>query len=450
MTTRIPIDAEFTRLRNLDLSEIRGEAWDTHFAALAQWLRHADPEVRKQALERLGMGVLWSERSSLRWGKEDGVVYTHDPLARLAWLIAAVEAAHDVHSDVIPAFLGDLRYKGDDEPYRSALVPWLERLRDAPPSGVDPGVAEGTLVLMRWIDDEDPACMASFVALLDHPHAYVRACAARKIGGIVGGPESAPLFALIADKERGRPGVAGPFWSDWHGMRENVPVDPVEWMMDMLERRKGAPPADLPFNDIAFYLHELCDHSPETVERMIRGGYLGLAVMTATETNGVVRGMEPVLRQLADRPEPDIAGPARFHLASHYRFLHPAVADGSIRRWPDWSPETDIFSFHWGERRTLWFAVIYPKIEGKCFDDASASAMIDRLLPPDLRGEPVRHSLDFPRGGEVRPFRLGDTVHHKFASGAWYELSGDPDAKAWARITIHGGQLRDRWTVFAS
>jgi hypothetical protein len=290
--------------------------------------------------------------------------------------------------------------------------------------------------------------MASFVALLDHPHDYVRACAARKIGGVVRGPESATRFALIGRKELERPGVAGPFWSEWHGMADHVPIDPAEWMMDLLERRKGAPPADLPFNDIDFYLHELCDQSPETVERMIRGGHLRLAAMTATETRGVVPGMESVLRRLADRPEPDVAGSARFHLASFYRFLHPAVTDGSIRRWPEWLPEADIFSFHWGENGALRFVVAYPKKIGDIFEDGPALKLVDRLLPADLRGELVRHGFDFPGDGEPRLYRLGDTVSRAFASGASVEFAGDPEARTWTRIVIHGGGLREPWRPF--
>jgi hypothetical protein len=450
MTTRGPINAEFARLRDVDLSMQRGAAWDMHFAALAPWLLNADQSIRKQALERLGMGVLWAESASLRWGKEDGVAYAHDSLARLAWLLREVEAAHDVHPDIIPAFLGDLRYKGHDEPFRSALVAWLGRMRDAPPPGVDAGVVEGTLVLMRRLDADDADDMTAFTELLDHPHGYVRACAARKLGDVVSGPEAAPMFALIAEKELPRPGVAGPFWTEWHGMRDDVPVDPVDWMMDLLERRQGAPPADLPFNDIAFYLHELCDHSPETVERMMRGGHLGLAVMTATETHGVVPGMEPLLMQLADRAEPELAGPAQFHLACHYRILHPGVADGAIRRWRDWSPEADLFSFHWGEQRLLWFIVVYPREDGGALDDASAWSLIDRLLPPHLRGELARHHLDWPNDGEPRAFRIGGALSWCFASGAHLSLSGDPDAKAWTRIEINGGPLRERWSAFVA
>jgi hypothetical protein len=443
--------AEFHRLRDIDLSELRGEAlWDAHFAALKPWLLDPNKDIRKQALERLGMGVLWAEGGSLRWGKEDGVVYTHDPLARLAWLISEVEAAHSIHADIIPAFLGDLRYKGDDEPYRSALIIWLERQRATPRPGVDPGVVEGTLVLLRDIDDEDATSMASFVALLDHAHYYVRACAAHRIGGAVSGPEAAPMFALIAEKELERPGVAGPFWSEWHGMREDVPVDPAEWMMDLLERRKGAPPADLPFNDIDFYLHELCDHSPETVQRMIDGGHLHLAVMTATETRGFVPGMEALLKTLADRQEPDVSGPSRFHLASYYRFLHPAVTDGSIQHHPDWSPEAEVFSFHWGENHTLWFVVVYPLGENDMFKDETAWELIDRLLSPDLRGKPVRHTLDWPKDGEPRGWRLGNSLSWAFETGANLSMSGDPDTKTWSRIEIGGGRLRDRWKAFSS
>jgi hypothetical protein len=450
MTSPEPAKEGFLALRNADLSEMSGAEWDFYYSALAPWLSHDDPEIRKQALERLSMAVLWAESSSHRRSRREDSVRTDIASARLDWMIQLIDLAHNAHNDVIPTFLDELRFKGHDEPFRSGLIPWLERLQKSPPTGVEPGVAEGTLVLMRHFEDEDPDAMAAFIALLDAPHAYVRACAARRIGTFVDSENAASIFALIGEKELSRPGVAGPFWSEWHGMRDAAPIDVVEWMMDLLERRHGSPPTDLPFNDIDFYLHELCDHSPATVQRMIDGNHLHLAVMTATETNGVVEGMEPILRKLGNNPDQSVSGPARFHLASYYRFLHPGATDGSIQHRPDWSPDADLFSFHWGKERHLWFVVIYPKLKDATFDDAQAWKLVDLLLPPDLRGHLVRHELDWPNSNPPKPFRLGNTVSSRFSSGANLTLTGHPESQSWTRIEIGGGQLRDRWKPFAA
>ena len=68
--------------------------------------------------------------------------------------------------------------------------------------------------------------------------------------------------------------------------------------MNLLERRRGPLPADMPFNDIEFYLHELCRHSPAHVRRMIDGGFLELALMTATEDPDYHTIMVPLIQEL--------------------------------------------------------------------------------------------------------------------------------------------------------
>ena len=91
-------------------------------------------------------------------------------------------------------------------------------------------------------------------------------------------------------------------------------------MMDLLERRQGPIPThdEMPFNDIAFYLHELCSTSPEMMQRMIDGGFIDLAFMTATEERRAVDGVKPILEQLARIDDPQIAAAAAYHLRAHY------------------------------------------------------------------------------------------------------------------------------------
>ena len=276
-------NAAFWRLRETDLSELKGSGWDDYYAAMTPWLDCADAEIRACAVERLSMAVLWAEKPS-----DDQTI-----LRRVQWLTATLADAHRQHADVIPTFLRELRFQGHNDPVAAPLLEWLRTLRSMPLSGVDPDVVEGTEVLLDAVQEGDsPQAMQRWQTLLNAPSNYVRGCAAYCLGNCyVTGDAAAALFAAIEASELARPGVAGPFWSPQHGNSEDAPVAPVDWMMMLLEQRNGPAPDDMPFNDIEFYLHELCDHSPATVERMLKGGYVSLALQTATETRGVVEGM---------------------------------------------------------------------------------------------------------------------------------------------------------------
>jgi hypothetical protein len=219
--------------------------------------------------------------------------------------------------------------------------------------------------------------------------------------------------------------------------------------MDILERRNGPEPEDMPFNGIDFYLHEICDHSPDTVLRMIRRGHVNLAIETATETLGTVPGMAPVLRQLADHADQRIRNRAQSHLAHYYRFLHPeAEKRGAIRHWPDWSSQADVYSFHHDKNGALWFIVIYPREEGGQFVDKLAWALIDRAMPPALRGEVGFHYLHFSKEPPPGPYSLGNQLMWRFTSGAFLDMHGDPDGKIWSRIDIGGAHPGSRWEPF--
>jgi hypothetical protein len=439
----------FASLEQTSLTDLRGAEWDAYYADMVPWLLDADADIRKRAINRLCTAVLWAEPNSVVRARNDGVTIPHDQIVRIGWLLDGFDAAHVIQPDIIPFCLDHLRHQNStstDDP----VMQWLERLRSSPPPSVDPGMIEGTILLRQPFDEDDPADVARLVALLDHRSNYVRACAARSMSVAEGDAlDARSMFALIKEKEIIRPGIAGPYWTEWGFCRDYVPIDPIEWMMDILERRSGPEPEDMPFNGIDFYLHEICDHSPETVLRMMRGGHYNLAIETATETLGRVPGMEPVLRQLADHPEHHIRNRAQFHLAHHYRFLHPEAEErGAIRRWPDWSLHVDVFSFHHGEKRALWFIVIYPREIGGQFTDSFAWSLIDRAMPPELRGAVDFHHLHFDKEPLPTPYRLGNQLMWRFTSGASLEMQGDPDSKTWSRIDIGGAHLGSRWDPF--
>jgi hypothetical protein len=453
----------FRELEQVSVSHLRGAEWDAYYAELATWLGSADADIQKRAINRLFGAAFWAEGHAASQALREQALreqgkpehegpppwQPYDNSARMSWLLSVFDAAHIQHNDVIPMVIREMltgSVTGPDDP----IMLWLERLRETPPPGVDPGLIEGAIVLKQPFDEDDPADVARLVALLDHPSDLVRACAAHCMTGRSGDAlDAAAMFALIKEKEIIRPGIAGPYSAEWV-WSDNIPVDPIAWMMDILERRSGPEPDDMPFTGIDFYLHEICASSPEAVQRMIRGGHFELAIETATEHLEHIPGMEPVLFELADHPASAIRQKAQSHLAQYYRVLHPeAERLGIIRRWPDWSPDADVFSFHHGEERKLWFITIYPPDASKPFSDAAAWTLIDQALPPDLRGALDFPIMDYAKVPPPAPYRLRDMMMWRFTSGASVDLRGDPDTKTWTRINIIGTHLGERWKPFS-
>ena len=309
---------DFQRLRDISLTDLSQEEWDSYYERMQPWLLHDEASIRTSALERLTMAVFRAEARLT-------VPYRHTPadaqraLERMHWLLSAVQEAHAKHHDMLPALLNDLRYHGDDAPFNQALTDWLRELERAAPVGVDPHQALGIRLLVQPYTDW-PSQASELMGYLDHPSHYTRACAAHRLGDCVPDdgeiPSDAELIAHVVSLELKRPGVLGPFWSPRYEF-DNRHADAL-WLLDILERRQGGTPADLPFNDIDFYLHELCAMEPALVRRMMAGGMEELAAMTATEMHESVPGMESVLRELSASKNAHVARAANAHLARHY------------------------------------------------------------------------------------------------------------------------------------
>jgi hypothetical protein len=230
-------------------------------------------------------------------------------------------------------------------------------------------------------------------------------------------------------------------------MRESAPVDPIAWMMDILERRSGPEPTDMPFNGIDFYLHEICDSSPDTVSRMIKGGHLHLAIETATELQCEVSGMAAILRELADRTERDISIRAQIHLARFYRERYPAHVS-FIAHQPNWSEGAELFVIFARDFTQVSSVVVNPIEQSAEFDDRVAWSLIDRAMPPGLRGELAFHPLESERHHPPKPFALRDRLLCCFSSGAYIELHGNVEQAKWKRIEISSGRLGGAWNTF--
>jgi hypothetical protein len=308
----------FWTLREAPLHELSEAQWRDYYPAMAPWLTDSAPEIRDCALERLMMAVFRAE--FCQRPREDH--YADAARARMAWLLAEVDRTNIQHPDTIPNVLDGLRYHGDDEPFRTPLLAWLDELRTRQLDGVDDGVVLGTRMIVAGVrHDNLNRKLAEWVSLLDHPSNYVRACAAHQLGNYScedTEPTRDALFDVMRSKEIARPGVAGPFWSPQHCFESDGANHNALWMIEMLEQRIGPAPSNMPYNDIDFYLHELCCYSPDLMRRMLAGGFDELALMTATEMHEPVVGVQPILEELAAHARPEIAAGAQRHLAAHY------------------------------------------------------------------------------------------------------------------------------------
>ena len=433
----------FWSLREAPLHLFGPADWARYYPAMAPWLHDADLRVRDGAVERLMMAAFSAEPDY-----RDDADTQAQGRCRAAWLVEAVERAGRGHPDVLAAFLRRLRWHGDDEPSHAVLLPWLRGL--APRLGTNaPGeFIEGAILMLEQAGRDE---VAPLFAALDHRSAYVRACAAYAIGWARMDDPEAFDTAFIEDltaRELLRPGLVGPFWSGWSLMDyHTLPFDPLDWMLGIIERRSGPEPADMDFNGIDFHVHELADHSPEGVRRLLAVGRIGLALMAATEVRHAVAAMAPVLRELAAHSDPVVAAEASHHLARYYAEVSPEADPDRVRHVADWRAGIDAFVLRHGEGDTaLDITVLVPR--GEAFDDAGAWAAIDAALPPALRGAPARHPLA-SYGAAPGPVRVGNAELHAYASGARVHCEGDPIARRWRRLEIVGSGLQGRWHPFA-
>jgi hypothetical protein len=320
----------FWTLRDAPLHDYGAAQWVTYDPAMAAWLYHSDQSIRGYAIERLCMAVLsWDYRRS-----EEAAARNAQLPRRLQWLLSEIEEANARSPDIIPAFLRNLRYHGHDAHIAPTILDWIARVVSSEPPKADMGLIGGTRLLLEVDGPLSHERFQDLVAKLDDPSPYLRGCAASLLGAQLdsiedmeangdGFPTLKEMRDLIGEKEIARPGVAGPFWSQNHfsfGMAPEEIQDWTLWMLDLLERRSADVPAfeEMPYNDIDFYLHEMCCADPHLVERMLDKGFAELAVMTATEIDAPVEGMKRVLERLSDSPLANVSSAARRHLTQHY------------------------------------------------------------------------------------------------------------------------------------
>jgi len=298
------VDAAFRALRETPLHRLTPAEWEAWYSCVAAYLDHFDPETRASAVERLMMGVFGAER--LPNAREDLAAVDAHRRRRAAWLLDETESTHARHPDILPTLLRGLSWHSDDPPFPEVLLPWLRDLRARALPGVPDELAEGAEVLVSRLAWDGPGLPPG----IDHPSDWVRGCVACALGrGDFGDPEGngrldPGIVTVLTEIELARPGIVGPFWSGCSYFGEDPGIDPLAWMLDIIERRRSPEPAILFFNGIDFHVHELAAGNPEAIRRLEQAGHLDIAIEAAVELGARSRAWRPCCANWRQTPTP--------------------------------------------------------------------------------------------------------------------------------------------------
>ncbi|MCB1489893.1 MAG: hypothetical protein KDJ88_20840 [Bauldia sp.] len=226
--------------------------------------------------------------------------------------------------------------------FREVVAQWSKGL-DARGLGI-PGTAAAVAtarVLAERADDPEPMswteCYRDVFPLLENRHPMIAAGAAVWLGalcneGLLADPEAPSLASLLgrlAVWKQNRVEIAGGFVRGFDADLDGLSVlksdesleaegfDLDAWVLACLAADKDPP--YLPNTQaLWFYVHEHYASNPAFVARLIDADRAWIAMMCATEIDGRVTGMRPVLERLIRDPDPDIAGHARRQLERFY------------------------------------------------------------------------------------------------------------------------------------
>ncbi len=347
--------------------------------------------------------------------------------------------------------------------------PWLsepERAAD----GEAAALTATTLVNLMHVSSGDFVAMDSaeswpteaLVQCLDHHDTMVRAYAARALGDRYSDTSAEPspslpeFVSFLTAKEIERPGIAGPFFSNWFdfdiaSFEERAEIKVDDWLLTLLKERKHPEPNTLPCsNGIDFFAHEIFGGRPDLVRKLIDLGHLALALEAAMEEERHIGKMAGLLAEIADRDDIvdstpfEVGRRASWYLADYFQRLHPAGARRGFVAHRKVGERVELLVMlrpdpkgeHPGQH--AFSALLYPSDHG-FLDEAEANVCLEAILPAELRGELLPR--DMPDDGS-RPwfYNLASTASVRYRSGAMIHLCGELDEKRYSQIGIrwHG------------
>ena len=224
--------------------------------------------------------------------------------------------------------------------FRDVIARWSKGLdaRGLGFSGTAAAVATARILADR-ADDPEPVswadCHRDVFPMLENQHPMVAAGAAVWLGALCGdgllsdpeAPDLASLLTRLAAWPRNRVAIAGGFIKGFDSELEGLyalesdetleAFDLDAWVLECLSAEKS-PPYLPNAQALWFYVHEYYAARPAFVARLIDADRAWIAMMCATEIDGRVAGMRPVLERLVRDPDPDISAHARRQLERFY------------------------------------------------------------------------------------------------------------------------------------
>jgi len=284
-------------------------------------------------------------------------------------------------------------------------------------------------------------------AKLHGEHGYVRSYAARLLGEwyresqdlvyneldledrVPMQPGLKIMLDHVTTLEVASPGIAGPFLTafsvcDAFEGWKKAGVDPVEWVLYLIENRRGYEPQDYSHSlSINFHAHEMLV-SEEHLIRLVRAGCIEIAAESAKDSGTDFR---VVLNQMQDESTPitrEIAaymlceyGELPLDLAGKSGVCHREASDG-IERIFVVPIEKNLDASHW--------LFIRPESKDCLVGDAAAWAVIDAIVPVNGRGA-IKNKMRFEK-----PLR----TWLEFENGIYVNFFGPGEQDGWLRVSL--------------
>lgn len=227
-------------------------------------------------------------------------------------------------------------------PWQGVFADWLDDIdRRGLGLGRSNEALERALALRGLADDGRQKlswknCEETLLPQLQDPHPLIAINAARFLGSLMSDPEtkftgrSAPPLRQVLEHLRGLPiyrsrvaggfvdGIYDHFGRYLDAFRAIEGFDTEAWVLDILALEDEEPylPGAQAF---WFFLHEEYCADPGFVSRLIDAGHAWIAMMCATEIQGKVDGMQPVLSRLSESHDAEIAQQSARWLDLFYR-----------------------------------------------------------------------------------------------------------------------------------
>jgi len=437
------------RIHRFDAADIHtAEQWQSFFDDGIALLDHPDERMKGYALKQLQKAVCCENSQQLR--QPDFI--PADSKQRLLPILDAISRQQQQTDQCLLLFTFYVgMWNSLSEGQKDIMSAWLTATAQQGILSADAAAIAKIQAELFPKDDWDEA-KPLLAPYFDDKNDLLRAAAAAAaaFGSLYrdGAKNLSPLCDVmqqVKQWEIERPGFAGPFVARLRldgspdEEIENSGVKLGDWILEIIEKRKSGEPA-VPIYDygIDFQAREILSNKPNAVWWLIESGAESIAAAAATEDAGPIDGMQASLEKLANSLDDAVCQTCSWHLAWHYRLLHP---EGQRRNYVQQLDrgEVEIFlGFDQLKRCELpCGATIYPR--ELYLDDDLAWKWIAKLIPPEVM--PEKENNEWPyQSPQIKP-ECACYVHGPYL----IEFFGDSVHDRWKRIWIRWPRPSSYW-----